>query len=831
MATKRKKRNCVQREFEQARRSFEKGQFKQALKGAKLCYRQQPSEPYRSLLERAYLARGRELARCGLRDAGRAVVQGLLDLGVTDASVERDLPEILLALGMFDRRGGRSKPLDISVDSPLLCKAADHAVLRPQETPASLPEVCRGALQIRAALEAVEEGNDERVAVLLKDLPRSSPFADWKYFVRGLAAYYRQDAEEMQANWARLDPNRFGTRIAENLTALAKAGANGSRLAGATTRVQEQVLGAPILSRLTYLQAHVAAGRWNDALRELKRSAKTFRQFDPGLPERIAAVLYPTIVGKGEQRWLSQLASATSPPALDPRWNRARAMVCEQSEDSSSVEVESYWLKYLDDLAGLPCLTPAERSLARALVWQRIGRMFVDECGAGIGPFGPPEEYLEQVRARTVECFANSVRLAPDLLSARESLAEAYLACNDETQAAETYRELLQRFPDHLDSLLWLAHHHVRRDEPFRAREYADRAYRLKPLDKTIEELVYAVHVGAARHHALAKRFDEGRAEFAAAEQLAPKQPQQHALWVRKALLEFKAGNLALGHQYLDQARGRFAQPTPALLILAVEAARYGLPKQFVADFEHQWTTALKMKCHSETAGEMSRTLCAYLTLGVDYPNRSDHVERLLAYLRRCSRVRWQENDLRNVCEFLNSVANGNHVEESDDFGDEAEDLLARLLRKGSKRFCRSPYFQFMAARAEFEKGPAQCSFRRVHRCLEKTVRFAEASADPRDADLAEDAKRLQGFFHDVEDMHRQSFMMPPLGFFEEEDGPLLDDEDDPSVDEILPDLAAKIASMCAAMGIDPEDLLPPDEETEPRRRSGKRRSWDRRES
>ncbi|HUT14416.1 MAG TPA: hypothetical protein VMY42_28280, partial [Thermoguttaceae bacterium] len=659
MATKSKNRNSVEQKFQQAQRSFEKGQFKQALKGAKICYRQQSSEPHRAFLERAYLARGRELARCGLRDEGRAVVQGLLDLGVTDSSVQQDLPELLLALGMFDRRGGRQKPPDLPADSPLLRKAADHAVLRPQETPASLPEICRGALQVRAALEAVEEGNDERVAVLLKDMPRSSPLADWKYFVRGLAAYYRQDAAEMQANWTRLDPDRFAARIAENLTALAEGGSDGSRLPGATTRMQEQVLGAPILSRLTYLRAHVAAGRWHEALRELKRSEKTFRRFDPGLPERIAGVLYPSIVGKGEKRWLSQLASATFPPAMDPRWHRAWAMVCEQSQDSDVGEVESHWLEYLDDLAELPCLTPAERTLAQALVWQRIGLMFVGECKSGGGPFGfgPPEEYVEQVRARTVECFANSVRLAPDLLSARESLAEAYLACDEEEQAVETYRELLERFPDHLDSLLWLAYHHVKRDEPFRAQEYACRAYRLKPLDKTIEGLVWTVRVGSARHHALAKRFDEGRAEFEAAEELVPKHPEQHALLVRKAILEFKAGNLAPGHQYIEQARGRFAQPTPALLILAVESARYGLPKQFVADFEHQWTTALRMKCHSETAGEMSRTLRAYLGMAVDYPNRPDHVEKFLAYLRRCSRVRWKENDLRNVCEFLNTVA------------------------------------------------------------------------------------------------------------------------------------------------------------------------------
>jgi len=825
MATKSKKRNSVARSFQQAQRAFEKKQFKQALKGAKLCYRQQPSQQHRVFLERAHLARGRELRRCGLRDAARAVVQGLLDLGVTDSSVQDELPELLLALGMFDQRGKRQPPPEFPADSSFFFKAADHAVLRPQETPSSLPEICRGALQVRAALEALEEGNDDRIGTLLKDLPRSSPFADWKYFVRGLAAYYQRDGEEIQANWSRLDPDRFAARIAGSLTALIEDEVEDSRFSGPTNRLQEEVLGTPILSRLNYLQAHVAAGRWKEALRELKRSAKTFCRFDPALPERIVAILYPMIVRSGDRRRLSQLASAVSPPAMDPGWNRAWALVCEHSESLDADEVESYWLKYLDDLAELPCLTPTERTLAQALVWRRIGEMFQHECEMGSRPFGLPEQYVEHMRARTVECFANSVRLAPDRLPAWEALTGAYCAQGNHEQAAETRRELLKRFPEHLDSLLWLARHHVEHDEPIAAREYADRARRLKPLDKTIEELVWAIHVDSARHQALAKRFEAGRAEFEAAEQLIPEHPDQHALLVGKALLEFKAGNVTLGHRYLDQARSRLDEPTPALLILAVESVRFGLPKQFVADFDHQWMTALKTKCHSQTAGEMSRTLDAYLDKAVDYPSRPDHVEQLLAYVRRCSRVKWKADDLRNVCVFLDTIAWDDDVKEHHDCGEEAKELLHRLLRKGHKRFRKSPFFQFMAARAEFDKGPARCDFRRLNRCLRQAVKLAASSPDPRDAALAEDAKRMQTFFDHLEDMHRLGFPMPPPDFSEEEDEPSFHNQAGPLPDEILPMLAEKILAVCAAMGIDPEGVLPPGVEMEPEERGRERRS------
>ena len=75
--------------FQQAQRLLEKGDFKQALKDAKVCYRQQPGPEARQLLERAYLARGRQLHRAGLRQEARAVAESLLELGATDASVEQ----------------------------------------------------------------------------------------------------------------------------------------------------------------------------------------------------------------------------------------------------------------------------------------------------------------------------------------------------------------------------------------------------------------------------------------------------------------------------------------------------------------------------------------------------------------------------------------------------------------------------------------------------------------------------------------------------------------------------------------------------------------------
>ena len=77
-------------------------------------------------------------------------------------------------------------------------------------------------------------------------------------------------------------------------------------------------------------------------------------------------------------RWLNELMTAIDPPRWDPRWNRARAMIAEK-DDEDLETVEGFWLAYLEDLASMPDFKPGERTLAQAMVWERLGRQWADE--------------------------------------------------------------------------------------------------------------------------------------------------------------------------------------------------------------------------------------------------------------------------------------------------------------------------------------------------------------------------------------------------------------------------------------------------------------------
>ena len=73
------------------------------------------------------------------------------------------------------------------------------------------------------------------------------------------------------------------------------------------------------------------------------------------------------------------MATAFDPPRWDPRWNRARAMISERDDEADIEPVERFWLAYLEDLASMPDFKPGERSLAQAMIWERLGRQWAEE--------------------------------------------------------------------------------------------------------------------------------------------------------------------------------------------------------------------------------------------------------------------------------------------------------------------------------------------------------------------------------------------------------------------------------------------------------------------
>ncbi|MHC5544948.1 tetratricopeptide repeat protein, partial [Singulisphaera rosea] len=85
---------------EAAERSIRKGQFKDAVKEAKICFKDEASEANRRLLERAYLLRAQQLNKGGMPTSAIEVAGHLLEFGVTDPALVEDAVKLFLAVGM-----------------------------------------------------------------------------------------------------------------------------------------------------------------------------------------------------------------------------------------------------------------------------------------------------------------------------------------------------------------------------------------------------------------------------------------------------------------------------------------------------------------------------------------------------------------------------------------------------------------------------------------------------------------------------------------------------------------------------------------------------------
>ncbi|MBV8315628.1 MAG: hypothetical protein JOZ53_11880, partial [Planctomycetaceae bacterium] len=75
---------------QEAERLIAKGRLKDAVKQAKLCFRQESTPENHRLLERAYFLRAQQLHRDAMPTSAVEVAQHLIDFGITDPALIED---------------------------------------------------------------------------------------------------------------------------------------------------------------------------------------------------------------------------------------------------------------------------------------------------------------------------------------------------------------------------------------------------------------------------------------------------------------------------------------------------------------------------------------------------------------------------------------------------------------------------------------------------------------------------------------------------------------------------------------------------------------------
>jgi len=271
----------------------------------------------------------------------------------------------------------------------------------------------------------------------------------------------------------------------------------------------------------------------------------------------------------------------------------------------------------------------------------------------------------------------------------------------------------------------------MKKGRPLDAQQYAQRASKVKPRERQLKPLLVTLHIAAARYYAREKQIDRGRAELAAAEQLDPTLAGAFHFLACRAVFEYAVGDVKLAEELAMKAQQALPEPTAALLALAIESIHYGLaPDSHGAYFEHAWHKALKKRCQSETAGAMAQLLMESLLLGTDYLRSEEHIEAVRGYIKRCRRVCWQAEDLRNVCTFFSKVSSL------------TDPFLDKLVAKGTRRFADVPLFFLIAGEIEMAKGWRLCSRGSARRSFQRVIDLAADSIDSEEIRMVQAARK-----------------------------------------------------------------------------------------
>ena len=781
----------------EAERLIEKERYKDAVKQAKLSFKEEASGENHRLLERAYFLRARQLLQQGMRTSAVEVAQHLLEFGVTASDSLEELVRLLMTLG-FQKQAIQ---LQDRLGSPELKGritelAADQLVIHPDRAGADSPERAREAGLIRQSLEKLQAGDEAGAMELLRDLPRSSPLSEWKFFVRGLAAFYRHDEAEMKTNWDRLDPKRVAFPIAERFRRLVSTAAVPD--SAELEPMEKLVFGEPVLERIRQLRLSMASQEWDKVFRVLGPLRHSLRHIDPKLAERLTLVLIGSLIKSAQdmewreaQRVVTQFTRVAQPMVIDPRWNRLWALVWDGPQADANGAIH-YWVEYIKDIETIAPWNASERVLAQALVWHHLARLHNEDVGdllddqydSPSSPFGPlgrgkraktsNDLELAAAKKEVLACVERSLELAPDYLPTYRLLVEVHEDWEDPKGVEAAAKRLLAAFPDDAETLERLSRHQFRHNDLTAALSYAQQARRSKPLDHSLRELEWTIRVGLARRYGLSKEWDAGRAEFAAAEELLPECRQQFHYLARKVIFESKAGQGERSDQFLKEARALLVEPTPLWLALTIESTRYELTPSTVSGYTKLWTADLKKKCRSETAGEMAEQLRAFVGSKIDYKGRDQHVKDVVAYLKRMTRSKFRREDIERVVEFLRLLPK--------EFS-----LREKLVKAGVKQHPDSVVMNMNAADVELTKGHIVGGTDAGQRYLEKALKIAEASTDQRDKDLLPQIRRQLGMLTELtERFHDYGFPFGggPFGpsYYDDldfDDDDFGDDEDD----------------------------------------------------
>ncbi|QDU98742.1 tetratricopeptide repeat protein [Lignipirellula cremea] len=721
--------------LQRARRELEKGRAKEALKEARLLFRQEPGEASRQFLEEAHVGRVEQLYAMRQFDDARTVLHELQQLQSSRPEIRQHVSRLQLVLG----EGGQGALDLLERDPALLNKLTDEAVLDARCQAPEHPLVKPHLESVRQALQAVEQGDDEAAGIQLQAISRKSPLSDWKLLIRGLSAYYQNDDDRAAENWRRLDSQRPAWRIAQVLLfsggqpplETGPQGGPGFDVGRAARKVTESLEADPVFVLLQRMAIAWREEAWLGFFRDLSSLRSRFASTHSRQIEALVDLVRKRAIRNSDPKLLVKLMAAAPAPSWDPRWNLTQALVREENPDFVlALEGLRFMDAYLVDAATLPGFSEADRSLAAGLAhWHQASLLqayllFVSPPpdGSERGLVNPEtnQTFAFEFERKLVRHFQQAVASSPLLKQAWYDWSE-YHSLREETDLLiGVLLKMVEKHPDEVDAHSQLADLYQRRKQPERAAPHVQALLRLSPGSAASRALNWNQRCQMTSVLVAGGLWEEARQEMVDAVKNLPDGLEPYVALAIQAAIEIKAGEPAAAQAFIDAAVASMEEPLVVWLKLSHLAVQYGFPREIKKKYVDLFKQAVVKKPVLSSIVLAARFFYRLYLRGDTYSGQKTQEAAFLKYVKRSDPKTWARDDLACVLMYL-SASKGNAK------------VRRQLGGEGRRRFPESAIFWYEQGILELEKGDDPRALANAGFYLSRAASMAESRSDLED--------------------------------------------------------------------------------------------------
>jgi tetratricopeptide (TPR) repeat protein len=520
--------------------------------------------------------------------------------------------------------------------------------------------------RIHCALERVSEKSYEEALNLIRPIGSQSLFAHWKWFIKGLCAFYGGQDDKARKVFDRL-PTGSGPAKAAKPYLLLLQGADSLHENYRNIDMLEQIClltgrkeMAEVLPRAEYLWR---VGRFRDSYGHIRNSLSAFPSEEPGILNALSVFYFNSLLHMEEGQAEKYMDFLFESAWQDGKSNSVQEIFAHRAESlflervsRVDEEIEDSWEDFLEAYRAVH----GENSSLQALVYAHLGDLFSQEepespfCYL----FGGRQNKSANLRNPYFAefCYQRSAEICPDSRETHMALLRLYEKTNNKSNINRKLDELIARFPDDKDALFKAGLRCIERNALIKGMKYLERALELDPLDGKLREGSIIARIKAALRHAQNGRIQNcrdllpGALEKASGRSadLTCGRPYLYARW---AAFELLCNQEAEARRLMDRGLGLDGQGLKFRYFSLLIARVYGVAERFLLEMEKPFRDEFSAPEDPAKALIFVETLDYFKT----FPNLDwlcNERQRLNGYVSKAAKRPFSRDQARVIVEY-----------------------------------------------------------------------------------------------------------------------------------------------------------------------------------